>query len=172
MSLKLDSKIIDKSVTFQNFLFFCRSIEVSPSKLIGHYQTDIFGRNLVLDGPGGIRVYNLPFQHRQILTTKDSDSEEIVDDWEQLTENVVSTPSTRTEIFIPDCCDLEFNLLKGYIPMNKGGNKVGMSGKNRDRTASMRWMVQNYQKIKCDNGDRLFDVDFCAGNNKKHSKSQ
>lgn len=116
----------------------------------------------MIDGPGGIRVYNLPVERIVKTTYKDSDNEEVVDDWEQLAANV-STPSP-TEIFIPDCDDLEFNLLKGYIPMDKGGNQVGFCGKNRDRTAGIRFMVEHYQKLKCVNGKRLFDIDFFAGN--------
>lgn len=153
------------------FLKKTRSIEVSEPKLIGHYETDIYGKNLVMDGCGGIRVYNLPVQRIELsypIQNQDSDNEEVVDDWEQLAEISSSSPSSNTssptEVFIPDTTDLNFNLLQGYILMNEGGNKVGFSGKIRDRTNCMRWMVKNHQKIKCDNGSRLFDVDFCAHN--------
>lgn len=116
----------------------------------------------MINGSGGIRVYNLPVERITATKDKDSDNEEVVDDWEQLLaeENIATT--SPTEIFIPDCEDLDFNLLKGYIPMNEGGNQVGFSGKKRDKTAGMRFLVSNHQKLKCDT--RLFDIDFFAGN--------
>lgn len=159
---------IDQPNGMQNFLL-SRSIEVSSPKLIGNFSTDINGRNLVMDGCEGIRVYTLPVERLEQIPNKDSDNEDVVDDWEQLVDKVTKCEISRTslsstEIIIPNCCDLEFDLLKGYIPMNVGGNQVGFSDKNRDRTAGMRWMVKNHQKLKCDDGTRLFDIDFFAGN--------
>lgn len=154
----------------QNFLLF-RSIEVSSPKLIGNFSTDIYGRNLVMDGSEGIRVFCLPVERMEQNQNNDSDNDDVVDDWEELVDKVTkcdisNTPLTSTEITIPNCCDLEFDLLKGYIPLKDGGNSVGYSDKNRDRTAGMRWMVKNHQKLKCDDGTRLFDIDFYAGNEK------
>lgn len=138
---------------------------------MGHYQTDSYGNNLVMDGCGGIRVYNLPVERREKNypeQNEHTDNEEVVDDWEQLAENILSSPSSeslsQTEVFIPETTNLNFNLLDSYIPISKGGNKVGFSGKVRDRTAGMRWLVKNHEKLKCDNGTRLFDIDFFAGN--------
>lgn len=118
-----------------------------------------------MDGPGGIRVYSLPVERIQVQQQEHElqiDSDVVVDDWEQLAEN--SSPPPETEIFIPDCTDLNFDLLKGYIPMEDGGNHVGFAGRTRDRTACMRWMIKHYQKLKSRDETRLFDVDFMTGN--------
>lgn len=118
-----------------------------------------------MDGHGGIRVYCLPVERIQVQQQDEVNinSDEIVDDWEQLLENDSSTPSSA-QIFIPDCYDLNFDLLKGYIPLQEGGNHVGFAGRIRDRTSGMRWMVKNYRKLKCKDNTRLFDIDFMAGN--------
>lgn len=138
-----------------------RSVEVSSPILCGHFQTDIFGKNVVIDGVDGIRVYNLPVERTETVQINNDreNEEEVVDDWEQLT---IKKEPAQT-LIIRDSYDLDFNLLKDYVPLKDGGNKVSFNGKIRDRTAGMRWLIQNYEKLKCENGTRLFDVDFFAG---------
>ncbi len=129
---------------------------------MGHYTTDIYGKNLVIDGNEGIRVYNLPVERREIQPIdSENDDKDVVDDWEQLAEDVASSKNKLETVFIPDCFDLDFNLLDGYIPLNEGGNNVSFSGKVRDRTAGMRWLIENRNKFKSES--RLFDIDFFAG---------
>ncbi|KAG4079753.1 hypothetical protein HA402_014884 [Bradysia odoriphaga] len=142
-----------------------KAIEVSPPKLMGHFQCDRYGKNLVLDGCGGIRVYNLPVERKDVAKqNKDSDIEEVVDDWEQLVENESNDHASIQTVIIPECNDLNFDLLNGYVPLKDGGNKVSFSGTIRDRTAGMRWLIKHHQNYKCDDGKRLFDIDFFAGN--------
>lgn len=140
---------------------FIRSIEVSTPKLLGHWQSDIYGRNLVLDGCEGIRVYNLPIEIEDKVDDTEESEEAVVDDWEALADDVVSSKKPLTTVNIPDCFDLDFDLLKGYVPIKDGGNVIGLRHVPRDRTAGMRWLVKHHQKFKCDN--RLFDIDFFAG---------
>lgn len=117
-----------------------------------------------MDDPGGIRIYCLPVEtiilQRNLFQIDNSSDQGVVDDWEQLAD----FPSSPHEILLPDCTDLNFNLLKGYFATEDGGNSVGFAGRIRDRTACMRWMVKHYQKLKCQNGTRLFDIDFSVGN--------
>lgn len=145
-------------------MIFFRAIEVSPPKLMGHYQCDRYGKNLVLDGCGGIRVYNLPVERKEVLTQhNDPDIDEVVDDWEQLVENEPNVQPPVQTVTIPDCSNLHFDLLKGYVPLKDGGNKVSFNGFIRDRTSGMRWLIKHHQKLKCNDGSRLFDIDFFAG---------
>lgn len=124
----------------------------------------MLGNNLVLDGQGGIRVYSLPVELEEVATqSKNSDSEEVVDDWEQLAENEPNIAAPLQRVIIPDCCDLNFDLLKGYVPLDEGGNKISLKGVIRDRTAGMRWLVKHHQELKCEDDHRLFDIDFFAG---------
>ncbi|XP_037045529.1 decapping nuclease DXO homolog [Bradysia coprophila] len=143
-----------------------KAIEVSPPKLVGHFETDRFGKNLMLDGSDGrMRVYNLPVEQKHVvIQTKDSDVEDVVDDWEELFENESKAAAPLHTVTIPDCYDLDFDLLNGYVPLKDGGNQISLQGIPCDRTAGMRWMVKNRQKLKCEDGSRLFDVDFYAGN--------
>lgn len=130
---------------------------------MGHFETDRYGSNLVLDGNGGVRVYNLHVQRKQIVTQgKDSNIGEAVD-WTQLVENESKAGVPSQAVTIPDCYDLNFDLLNGYVPINDGGNMISLCGIACDRTAGMRWMVENHEKLKCGDGSRLFDIDFYAG---------
>ncbi|KAJ6641918.1 Decapping and exoribonuclease protein, partial [Pseudolycoriella hygida] len=100
-----------------------KATEISQPQLIGHFVADIYGKNLVLDGCGDIRIYNLPIIKTVIEENEkldDSDEENAVDDWEQLADRVLKD--------------------NGYIPLSEGGNVVSFTNQKCDRTGGMRWM--------------------------------
>lgn len=131
---------------------------------MGHFQCDRLGKNLVLDGYGGIRVYSLPVERHEVVSeSEDSDNEDVVDDWEELLEKEPDAKTPVQTVTIPDCSNLNFDLLNGYVPLKDGGNSVAFDGVIRDRTAGCRWLIKHHQQLKCDDGSRLFDIDFFAG---------
>lgn len=126
-----------------------KSVEVIKPKLVGNFQTDICGKSLVMDGcGGGLHIYNLPIVEN--IRTKDSSDGDVDDNGKSVT--------------IPDCQNLNFDLLKGYVPLKDGGNRVSDCG-IYDRTAGIRWLIKHHEDYKCNApGARLFDIDFFAGN--------
>lgn len=134
-------------------------------ELLGQFECNKDGKVVTIDQPKCVRVYNFPVspcqqQHFKLL--EDLNDEEVVDDWEELCEDD-SVQSSDVDVTIPNRRGENFDLLQGYVPMEKGGNCIGFR-KTRDKTAVFEWMARNFEKIRSRDEHRLFDLDFSLDN--------
>lgn len=148
--------------------FRCSSIQITPLELLGFYETNNDGKVQTIDKLGCVRVYCFPVEKlRQHQSRRfETNEEEVVNDWEELCEdNSVpdSSPAPSTDVIIRDRVVPNFDLLRGYVPIQDGGNLVGFKT-TRDKTAVFEWMAKNFEKICCKDGSRLFDLDFSLDN--------